>query len=140
MKRVRKPLAGRTVLVVEDDFLVGQDLRSMLEAGGAAALGPVDDIARACTLARTEEIDGALLDVRLWEATAAPVAVELAQRDIPFIVISGYPEQEVPPAMRGAAYLAKPVQRMELIRLAQALFDKARTPTRIQRLREAGRS
>ena len=138
MKRVRHPLDGRTVLVVEDDFLVGQDLRSVLEAAGARALGPVDDIAKACTVARTEAIDGALLDVRMWDQTAAPVAVELAQRDIPFIVISGYPEQEVPPAMRGAAYLAKPVQRLELVRLAQALFAK-KTPTRAELLRDAGK-
>lgn len=139
MKRVRHPLDGRTVLVVEDDFLVGQDLRSVLEAAGARAVGPVDDIARACAVARTEDIDGALLDVRMWDQTAAPVAVELAQRDIPFIVISGYSEQEVPPAMRGAAYLAKPVQRMELVRLAQALFARAKTPTRAELLRDAGK-
>jgi DNA-binding response OmpR family regulator len=139
MKRMRHPLDGRTVLVVEDDFLVGQDLSSMLQGAGASAVGPVDDIAKACAIARTEDIDGALLDVRLWDQTAAPIAVELAQRDIPFIVISGYPEQDVPPAMRGAAYLAKPVQRLELVRLAQALFAKAKTPTRAQRLRDAGR-
>jgi DNA-binding response OmpR family regulator len=138
MKRVRHPLTGRSVLIVEDDFLVGQDLRSMMEAAHAAVIGPVDDIARACAVARTEDIDGALLDVRLWDHTAAPVAVELAARDIPFIVISGYPEQEVPPAMRGAAYLAKPVHRLELVRLAQSLFARARTPTRAERLREAG--
>jgi DNA-binding response OmpR family regulator len=140
MKRKRPPLAGRTVLVVEDDFLVGQDLRSLLEAAGAAAVGPVDDISAACAIARNGSIDGALLDVRLWDQTAAPVAVELAQRDVPFIVVSGYPEQEMPPAMRGAAYLAKPVQRMELIRLAQSLFPPARKPTRVDLLRTAQRS
>jgi DNA-binding response OmpR family regulator len=139
MKRVRQPLAGRTVLVVEDDFLIGQDLRSVLEGAGASAIGPVDDLAKACAVARAEDIDGALLDVRMWEQTAAPIAVELAQRDIPFIVISGLAEQEVPPAMRGAAYLAKPVERMELIQLAQALFAKAKTPTRAKRVRDAGR-
>src|SRR5690349_24862705 len=114
MSRIRRPLTGKTILVVEDDFLVGHDLCAFLEDAGAAVVGPVGDVAQACTVARERTIDGAVLDVRLWEQTAAPVAVELATRDVPFIVVSGHSPEEVPPAMRGAAYMAKPVRRLEL--------------------------
>ena len=98
------------------------DLRGFLEDAGAAVVGPVGNVAQACTVAREREIDGAVLDVRLWTETAAPVAVELATREVPFIVVSGHAPEEVPPAMRGAAYLAKPVRRLELVDVAVAMF------------------
>ena len=122
MARITRPLSGKTILVVEDDFLVGHDLRGFLEDAGAAVVGPVGNVAQACTVAREREIDGAVLDVRLWTETAAPVAVELATREVPFIVVSGHAPEEVPPAMRGAAYLAKPVRRLELVDVAVAMF------------------
>jgi DNA-binding NtrC family response regulator len=122
MARMRRPLTGKTILVVEDDFLVGHDLRAFLEDAGAAVVGPVGDVSQACTVAREQEIDGAVLDVRLWTETAAPVAVELATREVPFIVVSGHAPEEIPPAMREATYLAKPVRRLDLVNVAVAMF------------------
>ena len=122
MSRIRRPLAGKTILVVEDDFLVGHDLRAFLEGAGAAVVGPIGDVVHACDVARDREIDGAVLDVRLWNASAAPVAVALAAREVPFIVVSGHAPEEIPPAMREATYLAKPVRRLELVDVAVAMF------------------
>lgn len=122
VRRLRLPLAGKTILIVEDDFLVGNDMRAFLEAAGAKVVGPVGDIGEACAVARDLGLKGAVLDVRMWNETAAPVAVELAKRNIPFIVVSGHAPDEIPPAMRGAAYLAKPVPRLELIDIASAMF------------------
>jgi DNA-binding response OmpR family regulator len=122
MARIRRPLTGKTILVVEDDFLVGHDLRSFLEDAGAAVVGPVGTVAEACSAARDRALDGAVLDVRLWTETAAPVAVALTTRDVPFIVVSAYSPDDIPPAMRGATYLAKPVRRLELVDVASAMF------------------
>ena len=130
MGRVTRPLTGRTVLIVEDDFLVGSDLRAFLEEAGAAVLGPIDDIERARDVARGQAIDGAVLDVRMWDGTAAPVAVELTARHLPFIVVSGYDPQDIPPAMRNAAYLAKPIRRLELVNVAAAMFKQTRPAMR----------
>jgi DNA-binding response OmpR family regulator len=126
--RITRPLTGRTILLVEDDFLVGHDLRAFLEEAGAAILGPIDDIARACGVAREQAIDGAVLDVHVWDDTAAPVAVELTARQVPFIVVSGHDPEDVPPAMRGATYLSKPVRRLELVTVAVAMFAPADRP------------
>ena len=60
MKRLRRPLEGRSILIVEDDFLVGSDMRLFLQDAGA-----VGDLADACAAARSETIKGAVLDVRL---------------------------------------------------------------------------
>jgi DNA-binding NtrC family response regulator len=128
MGRVRRPLTGKTVLIVEDDFFIGHDLRSFLEDAGALILGPIGDIAYACGVAREQAIDGAVLDVHMWNDTTAPVAVELTARQVPFIVVSGYGPEDVPPAMRDATYLAKPVKRLELVDVAAAMFSPAARP------------
>lgn len=133
MARIRRPLSGKTILVVEDDFLVGHDLKAFLEDAGAAIIGPVDDVARACGVAREQAIDGAVLDVRMWNETAAPVAVELTAHNTPFIVVSGYAPEDIPPAMRDAAYLAKPVRRLDLVGVAVAMFADARRNARSQK-------
>jgi DNA-binding NtrC family response regulator len=130
MGRVRRPLTGKTVLIVEDDFFIGHDLRAFLEDAGAAIVGPIGDIAQACGVAREQAIDGAVLDVHMWNETAAPVAVELTARQVPFIVVSGYGPEDVPPAMRDATYLAKPVKRLELVDVAAAMFVPASRPSR----------
>jgi DNA-binding NarL/FixJ family response regulator len=122
VRRLRLPLAGKTILLVEDDFLVGTDMKVFLEAAGAEVVGPVGDLTQACAVARDKGLEGAVLDVHMWNETAAPVAMELARRNIPFIVVSGHAPTEIPPAMRGAAYLAKPVPRLELIDIASAMF------------------
>jgi hypothetical protein len=35
------PLCGKTILVVEDEYLVGVDLCSILEESGAVIVGPI---------------------------------------------------------------------------------------------------
>jgi response regulator RpfG family c-di-GMP phosphodiesterase len=128
MGRVRRPLTGKTVLLVEDDLYVGHDLRAFLEDAGAAIVGPIGDIAYACGIAREQAIDGAVLDVRMWNDTTAPVAIELTSRQVPFIVVSGYGPEDIPPAMRDATYLAKPVKRLELVDVAAAMFAPVARP------------
>ena len=51
-------LAGRRVLVVEDEYFIADDLRHQLEACGAEVLGPVPRVGEALALiAATPEID-----------------------------------------------------------------------------------
>lgn len=93
--------------------------------GGRSAVDvsyPPPPTGKTITVARDEAIDGAVLVVRLWEQTAASVAIELATRGLPFIVVGGHSPEEIPPAMRGAACMAKPVGRLELVDVASAMF------------------
>ena len=68
-------LAGRRVLLVEDDFFVVEDMRLEFEAIGASVIGPaatVDDALR--LVAATDRLDAAVLDVNLRGAMVYPVA------------------------------------------------------------------
>ena len=59
-------LAGRRILVVEDEFLLALDMETHLEAAGAEVVGPVPSLGDAALLlAIAPRLDGAVLDVNL---------------------------------------------------------------------------
>ena len=82
-------LRGLRVLIAEDELLISQFVREILVALGCTVIGPARDLHEALRAVRTTEIDGALLDVQLGEASVYPVAKELDLRHIPFILTTG---------------------------------------------------
>ena len=93
----------KTVLVVEDEFLIALDLRLMLERGGWRVLGPVATVRGALRLLEDELPAVALLDVNLGEDLVTPVAETLKARDVPFALASAYDK----PESYGGAILAE---------------------------------
>src|SRR4051812_26531837 len=85
-----RPLEGRRVLVVEDEYIVALDLEGMLLGLGCEVLGPVASIAQAQALLGRERPDVALLDLDLLDGLALPVAERLAGMGVPFVVCSAY--------------------------------------------------
>ncbi len=82
------PIAGRRVLVVEDDYMLATDLAGMLSDRGAEVIGPVANVAAA--LAHVHEgLDAAVLDFRLGEETSRPIADELSRDGTPYIYLTG---------------------------------------------------
>lgn len=75
-------LAGRRVLVVEDEYFIAVDLKRALSKEGALVVGPVRDLAAGLSLA-DEPIDAAILDVNLEEAMSYPIADRLRDRKVP---------------------------------------------------------
>ncbi|MEG3089377.1 response regulator [Sphingomonas sp. PB4P5] len=81
-------LAGRRVLVVEDDYLLGIDLAATLQGAGAEVIGPASSVAEALDMLDPLP-DVASLDVQLGDETSFPIADELARRGIPFVFVTG---------------------------------------------------
>ena len=99
------------VLVVEDDALMAFDLADQLSRSGYRVIGPAVHVAEALRLIHAMGCDAAVLDVNLGEGTTSePVAVELRQRSIPFIVVSGYTSEQHPPVFKGAPLIVKPIR------------------------------
>jgi len=114
-------LAGKRILVVEDDYFIASDIRRMLQGQGAVVVGPVGDLQAALSLAE-EPIDAAVLDVNLEEATSYPVADRLGTRDIPYMFLTGYDGWSLPPDYRGAARLAKPFGANAVVAMLEVLM------------------
>lgn len=83
-------LAGRRVLVVEDEPLVALDICLVLEDLGCRAVGPASGLEMGLHLARREPLDAALLDENLGLVLVTPVAEALEARGVPFAIVSGH--------------------------------------------------
>lgn len=109
-------IAGRRLLVVEDDYWIASDLASWLESEGAEVIGPAASVADALALLGPASLpDAAVLDINLGKERVFPVADALHAADIPFVFLSGYDVREVPDAYRHAPQCSKPVDRQELL-------------------------
>lgn len=83
------PLRGARLLVAEDEVLIALELHAILADAGAEVVGPALSIPAALTLAATETLSGAILDLTLLRSTIVPVAQVLAQRGVPFVFYTG---------------------------------------------------
>ena len=117
-----RTLAGLRVLVVEDEMMVAMLIEDFLEKFGCTIVGPVASIAEAIRLATTEAIDGAMLDMNIDGQSIYPVAEELAQRDIPFIFVSGYGKEHFRSEYNNRPKLSKPFRLLDLRRILEATF------------------
>lgn len=117
-------MEGRTVLVVEDEYFIAEDMRRAFEKSGARVIGPVGSVEDALALLSDapERIDGAVLDINLRQTMVFPVADLLRQRGVPFVFASGYERTAIPERLRDTIHYEKPV---EAARLADALFGEA---------------
>lgn len=81
---VEATLAGRSVLVVEDDYYLADEHARALETAGAIVLGPAPSVAAALDLlGREAALEAAVLDVNLGGEMVYAVADTLAVRGIP---------------------------------------------------------
>ena len=117
-----RDLHGKRVLIVEDDYLTAEGLSHTIADYGFTVVGPVDTADRAVRLIGQELPDGALLDVRLREGSAVDVAKALQERGVPFVVMSGYSHDTLPPELKKAPFVAKPMTESELIDTARRTF------------------
>ena len=112
-------LDGCRIVVVEDEYLIANDLANALEEVGAIVLGPVPSAEAAASLIAAETgIDGALLDINLGGEMVFGIADTLVSRGIPFAFVTGYDRWAIPERFADAPRLEKPVKPKQV---AQAL-------------------
>jgi CheY-like chemotaxis protein len=116
-------LAGRRILVVEDELMIAMLVEDMLLELGCSVVGPVHALAEALDLARSESgLDAALLDVNLAGQPVFPVADALREKGVPAIFSTGYGDAGLRDVDRGAPVLQKPFRAGDLARaLEEAL-------------------
>jgi CheY-like chemotaxis protein len=85
------PLAGRRILVVEDEYFLADDLHRHFASLGAEIIGPIARLGEAeAVLNGGGAIDGALLDVNVSNEMIFPLARALRSRGVPFVFTTGY--------------------------------------------------
>ena len=117
-------LAGKRVLVVEDETLIAMLLETMIVDLGGTIAGSVARLDRALEFVRNPAIgvDLAVIDVNLGGEEAFPVAEALAARGVPFAFSTGYGKSGLPLAWRARPTLQKPFTETQVAAvLAEAL-------------------
>jgi len=83
-------IAGKRILVVEDEPLVAALLEEMLLDFGICVVGPAYSVGKALELAERAALDGAVLDVNIQSKDVDPIAGVLRSRGVPFVLATGY--------------------------------------------------
>ena len=118
-------LAARRVLVVEDEWLIAAEIGRALEGAGAVVLGPAHSVEQALALLRDGTApDAALLDVNLRGEAVTPVALALAERGVPFALVTAYATDGLDGPLRAAPRVGKPFTAAGLVRAVARLPPK----------------
>ncbi|MGE8212064.1 response regulator [Stenotrophomonas sp.] len=108
-------LQGTRALIVENDELNAMLLQLQLEAEGLCVVGVACSVAEALQLLDEMQPQLAFLDYWLSHTeTSAPVAEQLQQRGIPFLVATGMDTSQLPPVFDAGIKLAKPYTGADL--------------------------
>jgi DNA-binding LytR/AlgR family response regulator len=111
-------LRGRRILVVEDEYMLAEDLRQVLVKLAVEVVGPFATVLEALTLLQSGDTpDGAVLDVNLQNDTIFPVVDLLRERGVPFVLTTGYDGWALPEAYANAPRCAKPLDMRRLSRM-----------------------
>ena len=98
-------LRGRSILVVEDEPLIGWDIREALEKAGANVTATTT-VRHALILIEHDGLAGAIMDHALADGDSTQVCLRLKARGIPYVSYSGY--DPVAGASPEAPHVAKP--------------------------------
>ena len=82
-------LAGRSILIVEDERLIALEIVTAFQNAGAVAL-TARSLTDAIHLIEHDALSAAVLDFGLADGDADAVCARLDERHIPFILHSGY--------------------------------------------------
>jgi CheY-like chemotaxis protein len=83
------PLAGRSILVVEDNPIIAMDVVQGLQDAGAS-VSEARSLSDALYKVEAPNLCAAVLDHGLNNGDASQICERLDQRNIPFVVYSGY--------------------------------------------------
>ncbi|MFC5344516.1 PAS domain S-box protein [Brevundimonas staleyi] len=108
-------LSGLTVLVLEDEFYLAQDVSSALRGAGAEVLGPFPTEAAALTAIGDRRPDAAVLDINLGSGPSFEVA-RVLRGDIAVLFLTGYDAEAIPAEFAEVPRLQKPIELREVVR------------------------
>lgn len=116
-------LAGRRILVVEDDYLIAMELKRWLQTAGYEVIGPVPSVDQALDLIEDEGLDAAVLDINLGDGdTPYPVADRLELLRVPYLFAMGDVQKAKTGRYTEPPLLEKPCSKAEVLRTLSDLI------------------
>lgn len=117
----------RSILIIEDDLIVGSELADVLSEQGLAVMGPIADGVEALKLAREEPPAVAIVDLNLaGEINGLTVARHLVEKfGVRIVFVSGQIGEVVREGMDLTRhFISKPFNDEAVISAVRELMDK----------------
>lgn len=116
------------ILVVEDEYVLADDLAGALGSAGAIVIGPVGSMTKAFDLIARELLDGAILDINLRGEMAFAVADRLIARAVPLVFATGYDSTVIPDRFDHVVRCEKPVDLRQVAAAIGRVIHAADAP------------
>ena len=116
---------GLRVLIVEDEYYLADDLKSELRSHGAEIVGPVASLEEARACVEQGAFDCAILDMNLRGDMAFPLADQLTDAGIPFIIATGYNSASLPDRFQEVPRVEKPFDPAQVVAAIPAALAQA---------------
>lgn len=85
-----RELEGLAVLLVEDNLMVAASAEDLFRSLGAAEMRSANSVSSALNILAEDDVDLAVLDVKLMGETSEVVAQDCVARAVPLILVTGY--------------------------------------------------
>jgi DNA-binding response OmpR family regulator len=116
-----RPHKRLRIFVVEDEALIALLLKETLVGAGHAVVGPFSNAQGAIEALAREQVDAAVLDLVVQDKQGFSVPPVLIRRGIPFVIMTGAPNDAIPQELLDRPVLSKPFGIQELIAAVEAL-------------------
>lgn len=116
-------VASVRVLVVEDEYLIAEELYDALRAISIDVVGPVGNLQEAHEAVQDTSLDCAVMDINIGGGASFPLIDVLLQRNVSVLLMTGYDQQGLPIRYRSLPILQKPLLRGELAETLKRLLS-----------------
>src|SRR5690242_13606905 len=114
-------MGAPTVLLVEDEAVIGFAVFDLLNDAGIEVLGPCRTVREALHVTELFMFDAAVIDFELCDSGAGPLFEQLDALDVPYCVISGHQEPDVSGWRNLVQWIEKPFREEDLLRVIRRM-------------------
>ncbi|MEO5599236.1 MAG: response regulator [Novosphingobium sp.] len=110
------------ILIVEDEWLIGDMVQTMLQEAGYDTIGPSASVADARSLIDEFSPAFVVLDINLGAEQSFAIVDLLTARGVGYVLVSGYGSADLPSAYRHCPLVEKPLTSDGLISTVRRLI------------------
>jgi CheY-like chemotaxis protein len=110
------------ILIVEDEPWIAMDLETIIIELVTATVVVEESIAATKEVLR-QALDFAFLDVEVTNGKTFEIAQILERKHVPFVFVSGSPQDQLPFELRSVPFIPKPFHAAQIEDALQAIVD-----------------
>lgn len=106
-------LAGRRILVVEDELILAMGIVAEIEDHNGVALGPVATLDGGIAALQEQKPDACIVNINLGPEKVYDLADLLIDEDVPFVFASSEPRAAIPSRFSDVPLHTKPIDMVK---------------------------